>query len=132
VVRTIGRFTALVPAGADDGVTALATDCVETCDRFRAPLTEADRARRMAAGLTPRQIALMDRWGYPYVCEEFRFHMTLTGPLPEPERGPWRARLAAAAGDEVPDPAIIDALSLVVQDAPAARFRVLARHPLTG
>jgi putative phosphonate metabolism protein len=131
-LRTIGRFTALVPARADDAIAALATACVEACDPLRAPLTEADRARRLAAGLTPRQIALMERWGYPYVNEEFRFHMTLTGPLPEPERGPWRARLEAAARAQAPEPVTIDALSLVVQEERAGRFRVLARHPLTG
>ena len=132
VVRTIGRFTALVPAAPDDAIAGLATACVEACDAFRAPPTEADRTRRLAAGLTPRQIALMDRWGYPYVCEEFRFHMTLTGPLPEAERGPWRTRLEAAARAQAPDPVIIDALSLVVQEGRAGRFRVLTRHPLTG
>jgi putative phosphonate metabolism protein len=131
-LRTIGRFTALVPAGPDDGIAAFATACVEACDRFRAPLTEADRTRRLAAGLTPRQIALLERWGYPYVGEEFRFHMTLTGPLPEPERGPWRTRLEAAAHAQAPGPVTIDALSLVVQEERAGRFRVLARHPLTG
>jgi len=132
VVRTIGRFTALVPAVPDDAIAALATNCVEACDSFRAPLTDADRARRLASGLTPRQVALMDRWGYPYVCEEFRFHMTLTGPLPEAERGPWRARLEDAARAQAPDPVIIDALSLVVQEERVGRFRVLTRHPLTG
>lgn len=58
--------------------------------------------------------------------------MTLTGQLPEAERGPWRTRLEAAARAQAPDPVIIDALSLVVQEGRAGRFRVLTRHPLTG
>src|SRR5262249_2220033 len=45
------------------------------------PLTDADRARRNPARLTPRQRDYLERWGYPYVMEEFRFHMTLTGRL---------------------------------------------------
>ena len=41
----------------------------------------AELARRRAGGLTPRQDELLQRWGYPFVLEEFRFHMSLTGPL---------------------------------------------------
>ena len=33
------------------------------------------------SGLTDRQEALLTQWGYPYVMEEFRFHITLTGAL---------------------------------------------------
>ncbi len=53
---------------------------------FRAPLTDHDRQRRLKSPLTPRQIEHLDRWGYPYVFEEFRFHMTLTGSLPAEKR----------------------------------------------
>jgi hypothetical protein len=48
-----------------------------------------------------RQRNYLDRWGYPYVMEEFRFHMTLTGRLDSTCR--WgvvdmlRARFAAGA-----------------------------------
>lgn len=37
----------------------------------------------MAAGLSPRQVELLDRWGYPYVMDQFRMHMTLSDPLNE-------------------------------------------------
>ncbi len=40
-----------------------------------------ERERRLAASLTVRQMSNLERWGYPYVFEDFRFHMTLTGPL---------------------------------------------------
>jgi hypothetical protein len=50
---------------------------------YRAPLSDADRERRMKGKLSPRQIELMDQWGYPYVLDEYRFHMTLTGALLE-------------------------------------------------
>ncbi len=35
----------------------------------------------LASNLTPDQQALLDRFGYPYVMEQFRFHMTLTDRL---------------------------------------------------
>jgi putative phosphonate metabolism protein len=131
-VAPIGGFTALVPAGPQDAVGALAGDCLTAFDGFRAPPTPQDRARRLAAGLSPRQIALLDRWGYPYVLEEFRFHMTLTGRLPPDEQARWQAALAAAFAPLADEPVEIDAVSLLRQDERAARFCVIARQPLHG
>jgi hypothetical protein len=85
-VRALGSFIALVPATACADINRLADDCVRELDRFRAPMTHEDRTRRLAGGLSPRQIEHLDRWGYPYVFEDFRFHMTLTGSLAAPER----------------------------------------------
>jgi putative phosphonate metabolism protein len=131
-VDSIGAFTALVPAGRQDAVGALAAECLSAFDDFRAPLDARDRARRLAAGLSPRQSELLERWGYPYVFEEFRFHMTLTGRLPADERARWLPALAAAFAPLADEPVEVDAVSLLRQDDRAARFRVVARHPLQG
>ncbi len=45
-------------------------------------MSPQERARRIASGLSQSQIQNLDRWGYPYVLSEFRFHMTLTGAVP--------------------------------------------------
>ncbi|MGR3435716.1 MAG: DUF1045 domain-containing protein [Shimia sp.] len=80
-VARLGRFLALVPAGPAADLAALAGRVVEELDPFRAPPSAAEVARRRANGLTDRQEEMQARWGYPYVFDEFRFHMTLTGPL---------------------------------------------------
>jgi putative phosphonate metabolism protein len=129
-VAGIGAFTALVPAGSQDAVAALAGDCVTAFDGFRAPLTARDRERRLAARLSPRQAELLERWGYPYVFAEFRFHMTLTGRLPVQERARWQESLATAFAPLAEAPVTIDAVSLVRQDDRATAFRVIARRPL--
>ncbi|WP_331294670.1 DUF1045 domain-containing protein, partial [Methylobacterium radiotolerans] len=95
---------------------------------FRAPLTEAERAKRRPERLDPRGRALLARWGYPYVFEAFRFHMTLTDALPEAERAPWHRRLSAAYAAAGPEPLRIDAVSLLTQDG-SGPFRLLARLP---
>ena len=77
-VRAIGSFIAVVPEAAAAPLSQLADDCVRDFEPFRAPLTDHDRQRRLKTLLTPNQTAHLDRWGYPYVFEEFRFHMTLT------------------------------------------------------
>jgi len=81
VVGSISGFVAVVPLGPSAGLERLAADCTSEFDKFRAPLTADDRARRNPSALTPRQCENLDRWGYPYAMEDFRFHMTLTGRL---------------------------------------------------
>jgi hypothetical protein len=131
-VGLIGGFVALARVGSQDAIVALAADCVTSFNDCRAPLSADDRKRRIASGLTPAQIELLDRWGYPYVLDEFRFHMTLAGPLSPSQRQPWRAALDEAFGRDGDEQATIDAISLVRQDERGARFRVLLRAPLKG
>ena len=85
-VRELGSFIALVPKTPRPLLDQLAQACVKEFDRFRAPMREPERARRMAAGLSADQIENLENWGYPYVFKDFRFHMTLTGSLGLPER----------------------------------------------
>lgn len=130
-VATIGAFTGLVPATSSPAVEVLAADSVRVFDPFRRPLSAADRARRLASPLTARQRDHLDRWGHPYVFEDFRFHMTLTGPLPEPRRQPIRAALAlrfAPLRAGVP----VDAVTLFRQERRDLPFRVLERCPFGG
>ncbi|HET6522220.1 MAG TPA: DUF1045 domain-containing protein, partial [Geminicoccaceae bacterium] len=82
-LRSLSGFLALVPAEPVPALDALAADCVRAFDSFRAPSDAAELSRRRAAGLTARQDALLLAWGYPYVFEEFRFHLTLTERLGE-------------------------------------------------
>jgi putative phosphonate metabolism protein len=127
-VAALGPFLALVPEAPPAALGLLAAECVAALDPFRAALTEAERARRRPDRLDPRGRALLDRWGYPYVFEAFRFHMTLTDALPEAEREPWLSRLSEAYAATAPEPVTIDAVCLLVQDG-AGPFRLLARLP---
>ena len=130
VVRSLGSFIALVPKTNCQPLNNLAAECVRGFERYRAPLTTADRGRRLAACLSPRQIERLDRWGYPFVFEDFRFHMTLTGPLDEPERG--RALSYLRRKFEMLPRAhslLVGQIVLVKQDG-TAPFKVLQSAPL--
>ena len=128
-VSTIGSFVALVPAAPCRQLADLAAASVRALEPWRAPLTPADRERRLAAPLTGRQVRHLDLWGYPFVFEDFRFHMTLTGPLPDRLREPVRAYLERR-WEAVAGALAIDAISVFAQPDPGSRFRVLARCPL--
>src|SRR4029077_13718977 len=104
-----------------------------TFERFCLPLTREERGKRLAGGLSAGQIAHLDRWGYPYVFDDFRFHMTLTGPLPVERRDDVPARLRrslAPAGGDQPD--AIDRIGLFKQDGADARFRVIQHAALAA
>ncbi len=130
-VGLIGGFVAIVPAAASPALDELAAHCVTGLDQFRLPMTAEERSRRLAAGLNLHQIANLDRWGYPYVLEEFRFHMTLTGRIGADRRAAIHALLQAefarVCGYE---PIRLDRLALVRQDHRDAPFRVIGQAPL--
>lgn len=126
----LGRFLALVSEGDDTGIAGLAASCVTQFDAFRAPATEAELARRRQANLSPRQNALLMRWGYPYVLEQFRFHMTLTGRIPKPELPLWEAILCDGL-PKLPKPFVLDAIALV-GERPDGRFEQIAQWTLRG
>jgi putative phosphonate metabolism protein len=130
VVNPISGFIAVVPATTPAELTRLAADCVTDFDRFRAPLTAEDRARRNPSALAPAQIDHLDRWGYPYVMDDFRFHMTLTGRVPTERREQvlalLRERFAALDLREL----AIDRIAVFRQDDAGARFRVVTHFSL--
>jgi putative phosphonate metabolism protein len=131
-VICMGSFIVLRPEQERAEIDELAAACLTAFDPFRAPMSAAERERRLAAKLSPRQIALMDRWGYPYVLEEFRFHLTLAGPVPQDQRPSVTASFERAFAKLAQDHVEIGAISLLRQDRPEARFRVIERWRLTG
>lgn len=132
-VRMLSSFTAVVPREPSAALAELAARCVTDFDAFRAPTMAEERERRLASGLSERQVKHLDRWGYPYVLDEWRFHMTLTGKVPVEGRDEVLALLrrgfARACGDR---PIAIDRLGLFKQDDEHARFRVLCHAELKG
>jgi putative phosphonate metabolism protein len=125
VVDSISGFIAVVPTELSTELERLAADCVREFDSFRAPLTPEDRMRRNPSALTPRQREHLERWGYPYVMEDFRFHMTLTGRLDARRREPvltiLRDRFSAIGLTTL----AIDRIAVFRQNDAASRFQVV-------
>ena len=128
----IGGFLALVPEGETATLAMLAARVVTEFEPFRAPLSAEDRARRHPETLSRRQVELLDTFGYPFVLEEFRFHLTLSDKIADPVQAEALATAAEAHFvPHLPRPFRVDALCLCGEDA-AGRFRLLSRHPLRG
>lgn len=124
---SLGRFLAFRIEGAAPAMDALHGACVREFEPFRAPLSTADLERRRKARLTPEQDARLVRWGYPYVFEDFRFHMTLTGSIADEA---VRAKvLAALAGHFAAEtgPHEFDGIAVFRQAHRQAPFDILQR-----
>jgi putative phosphonate metabolism protein len=130
VVRAISSFIAVVPDVPVAALSQLADDCVTAFEPFRAPLSAFDRARRLKSPLTPRQIEHLDRWGYPYVFEEFRFHMTLTGSLPTEKREAVLPFLRSEFAKLGLASFAVEHIALLRQQRSDARFEVLRQATL--
>lgn len=126
-------FLALVPARPSTELQDLADQCVVEFDEFRRPADEAELARRRSSGLSPRQDELLRRWGYPYVLEQWRFHMTLTGRIPDPaERAVVTGLVRGRFASLVDRPLQVRDLCVFRQTASDRPFTVLARFKLGG
>jgi hypothetical protein len=132
-VALLSRFIALVPETPSMPLQSLATNAVEALEPLRAPLSERDVARRLQTPLSDRQKDHLQQWGYPYVFDDFRFHMTLTGALDEALRAPVLAKLAALFHDHVgAGPVLVDSVALFRQERREAPFKIIRRAPLSA
>lgn len=122
----LGGFLALKIDGDQTPLADIASACVRTLDSFRAPPSDAELARRRKANLSAAQEALLQQWGYPYVMEEFRFHITLSGRLGAHAEA-TKAALEPHVAPLLPRPFVVTGLTLVGEDD-AGMFHSIRRH----
>lgn len=129
--RALAGFTALTLEHQPDELQRLALSIVETFEPFRRALSASDIERRRQQPLSPRQLELLERFGYPYVDEEFRFHMTLSGPLGERDKDyfDW---LQDHYRQMVSDTPQLDQLAIYSQTCRTAPFLRLHSYPLAA
>lgn len=127
-LKRIGRFLALVATEkVHPAVSELASVCVTELDYLRASLNDAERNKRK--NLSSTEEANLERWGYPYVGDQFRFHMTLTSALDEETLKEAREELSR----RVPTSHIkIDSICIFGDPGDTRPFSLLERFDLRG
>ena len=131
-VFDLDGFLALRETAPCPALHAFADACVTVLDDHRTPPDDAEIARRRPERLTEAQRAHLTRWGYPYVFEEWRFHVTLTRRLAAEEKAVVMPAVTAFLGDAPGRARRVAAVSLFVQPAPGAPFTIAERLPLRG
>ena len=129
-ISRLGRFLAMTQDVQSNEVTELAASTVSHFDKFRAPLSDQDIAKRRQRRLTPEQDALMLRWGYPYMMQEFKFHMTLTGPLQNDEIDAIEHDANTRFREFLGQPLKIASIALLGEDSDSGRFHVVDKLSL--
>ncbi|WP_420417101.1 DUF1045 domain-containing protein [Pacificispira sp.] len=130
VLKRLGGFMALCPTEPSQALAQLAASCVMELDDFRAPAPAAELDRRRASGLTARQDDYLTEWGYPYVLEDFRFHVTLTRRLDPQEADRIEPALRERLRPVLEQPLHIDDLCIYGEPSDGAPFRIVDRFAL--
>lgn len=130
VVDALGPFFALVPDRTYQPLQDFAAEIVDHFDRFRAPLSESDIARRRPQSLTESQRQNLSLWGYPYVMDDFRFHMTLTGRVNDSEATGLRDILTSEFSEFTDRPLSVSGIALFAEETRGAPFAVHRWLPL--
>lgn len=131
-VQILHGFLAVREKEPSAELQALADVTVATLDDFREPSSEADLARRRRHGLTPPEDAMLQRWGYPYVFQLWRFHLTLSRRLSEAEAALWQPRAASYFAAALDRPRSCRSLAVFTQEAPGAPFALARRLAFGG
>ena len=131
-VTRFARYLALTPQAPLADLDWLAQECETAFDTFRAPLDEADTARRVRPSMSAVQRDFVETFGYPFVLSEFRFHITLAGPLGEEELARVQQALAPAVAPFCAAPLDVREIVLLGDPGGDAPFRTIARLPLGG
>ena len=126
----LGDFLGLAPVMPCERMRHLAASVVQEFDVFRKPLTEGELELRDPGNLSAAQFANLYRWGHPYVMDEFRFHMPLTGPMSGSDMQRFEPALRTYFAPLLERPVEVANLALFVEPEPGAPFQVHSLHPL--
>lgn len=132
-VSTLGQFLALRPEGDMQKIQSLAAACVKQLHHLALPLSDAQLARRRQTALSPSQDLMLHTWGYPWVLDHFRFHLSLTGPL---DKLPLEVRVALIEAAQRRFHALpawhFEHIALFVEPHPGADFELVEHMELRG
>ncbi len=132
VVGQLQQFLALTLVQVSTKLNQLAAECVQSFDAFRKLPSEQELALRRAAGLNEIQLTLLEKWGYPYVMDQFRFHITLTDTINNQQKTILKPFLDSYFKAALIKPLSIKQITLAVQNDRNSPFVVLQRYDLSG
>jgi len=125
-----GRYLVLRPVEPTPALDWLAAQCVGTFDGFAAPLSEAEGEKSHNPQLTDYQRLLLKSFGDPHVLSEYRFSITLTGPLDGAHLERVSQALWPVLEEICATGVTVDGLSLFGDPGGRSPLRLISRHRL--
>lgn len=116
-LRCMDSFFCLRPSSSCPQLHELVDDVVRKFDDLRKEPLPAEIEKRRNNGLTENQDKMLLQWGYPFVMEEFRFHMTLTGRIHDlDDRAVLQQELGSRFHKDVCSDILFNGLSLFIEE----------------
>ena len=131
ILDSLDGFLALREATPCPALAALAEACLRAAHPHRLRPDDAELARRRT-GLSAAEDMLLLRWGYPYVLDRWRFHMTLTRRLAPAEADILRPLADRHFSAAISRPRSVGALTVFTQAHAGAAFRIAERLSFTA
>jgi putative phosphonate metabolism protein len=129
-VARLGKFLALVLPDRSREFSELSSGCVRDFDAFRAPATEEELAARWHSSFSSREQQNLARWGYPYVLDTWKFHMTLTCSLQPGPGYVFQQHLVQRFAQPCSEPLCVESICLFEEPSAGANFRLVERFRL--
>lgn len=129
-LAVIGKFIALTPVAESAALERLAAACVRAFEGFRTPLSQEEQNEYKLNKLTVHQEQMLEHWGYPYVMEEFRFHMSLTDRIDDDaERDAVMTLLSNLAKPVLGKPILVRDIVVFAQGSRNEHMKAIERIP---
>jgi Protein of unknown function (DUF1045) len=130
-VGMMRNFVALRADGDQKRINAIARACVTNLHYLAQELDEQALARRRKAHLSPEQDRMLVQWGYPWVLEQFQFHLSLSGPVDRLNLDTrWALLNAAQQHFAIEEDCRFDQISLFFEPHPDAPFELIESFDL--
>ncbi|HXG79324.1 MAG TPA: DUF1045 domain-containing protein [Methyloceanibacter sp.] len=127
-----GRFLVLRPVESVPALDWLAAQCVAAFEDFVAPPGEVERAEHADPELSDYQRVLLESFGDPNVLSEYRFSITLTGPLDAAHLERVTQALWPVLEEICAEGVTVDGLSLFGDAGGNTPMRLIGRYRLGG
>lgn len=134
-LQTIASFIALTPEEQSENLSLLQSlheELTENIDYLRAPLSDYDKNRFMARDLSTKLKENLLNFGYPFVLESFKFHLTLTSSLKKDDISSYFELLDRLTTHFRDDGFFCDRISLFRQETRTSPFLLTNEYMLQG
>ena len=129
-LRIMSGFIAIVPTVQNEKINFLAKKCLEDLDTFRKAETLENLNKRRASGLSASEKHHLLKWGYPYVLDDFHFHLTMTSKLPSKVLKNVFSVLSSELQVILKAPLLIDKICLLGESNRHGKFEVIEEFSL--
>ncbi len=129
-LRKISGFIAIVPTTQNKKLNFLAKKCLQELDCFREVESLEILNKRRSVELSSSMKQNLLKWGYPYVLNDFQFHLTMTSKLAPKVSENVFSVLSSELSSVLNSPLVISKICLFGESKIHGKFKVIEEFSL--